>query len=378
MTATRAEAPIKELACLGLGGETVMPALLHELHALVPSYSNQFFWCDEKYQVNNFYDDNPEGFSAAPLFINEFLNKRECEVQIGFSQAMRDEQGIKTVEEFSKVGVKRWYEHDAYQTILRPLKYHHLLRTMVREQGRALGFLYLMRTDGEAKFIERDKKKLAGVLPYVAHALAPAAELQVPLVDSEDSGLIIVDLQGKVQHMSAQARKLLFLVKHARVSPKTTHADEETTLPPAVVQLCKNLVSVFTEKGGAVTPPVWSHQNAWGGFTFRAYWLDNSSASNSLIGITVQRQEPLPLKLMRQIEKLALSHRQMQLCLHLAAGHSYAAIARQLGVSENTVITHSRQVYTKLDVRKQSELVSKLLALCCRDTGNVMRSMALS
>lgn len=61
------------------------------------------------------------------------------------------------------------------------------------------------------------------------------------------------------------------------------------------------------------------------------------------------------------MDKLPLSGRQLQMCLLVAGGHSNAQIAARLGVSENTVIYHSHQVYSKLDVHNRAELVSKLL-----------------
>jgi hypothetical protein len=45
--------------------------------------------------------------------------------------------------------------------------------------------------------------------------------------------------------------------------------------------------------------PVCELQNPWGAFTFRAYWFDRGAGPGAppLIGITVERLEPLALKL---------------------------------------------------------------------------------
>ena len=40
-------------------------------------------------------------------------------------------------------------------------------------------------------------------------------------------------------------------------------------------------------------PPVHYHQNAWGQFVFRAYWLDGLGAEPPLVGIRISRREPL-------------------------------------------------------------------------------------
>ncbi len=82
-----------------------------------------------------------------------------------------------------------------------------------------------------------------------------------------------------------------------------------------------------------------------------------------LLAITLRRQEPLPFKLLRGMDKLPLSFREMQFCLQLANSYSQAVIAKQMNISAHTAITHHRHVYTKLAVHNRAELMSKLLAL---------------
>lgn len=41
----------------------------------------------------------------------------------------------------------------------------------------------------------------------------------------------------------------------------------------------------------------------------------------------------------------------------VARGNTVGAIAEQLGVSENTVRTHTKRLYTKLDIHKKRQLV---------------------
>lgn len=55
-----------------------------------------------------------------------------------------------------------------------------------------------------------------------------------------------------------------------------------------------------------------------------------------------------------------LSTRETEVMEHIARGHSVPAIAELLTISENTVRTHSKHIYTKLDIHSKVEL-SKLL-----------------
>jgi DNA-binding CsgD family transcriptional regulator len=94
---------------------------------------------------------------------------------------------------------------------------------------------------------------------------------------------------------------------------------------------------------------------------FRAYWLDNGNPLDSLIGLTIKHQVPLPMKVMGQMERFPLSRRQMQICLLLALGYSDADIARHMTMTINTAITHNRRIYDKLKVHNRGELINRLL-----------------
>jgi DNA-binding CsgD family transcriptional regulator len=130
-----------------------------------------------------------------------------------------------------------------------------------------------------------------------------------------------------------------------------------------VLQLCQDLVRIFEDKAPSAAP-VCQITNAWGSFTFRAYWLDRMGGqiAPSQIGITVRRLEPLALKLWRRAEELPLSGRELEVCLPLALGHSRGEIAKLLGVSEHTAVSHCRNLYEKLGVHNRTELVERLHA----------------
>lgn len=56
-------------------------------------------------------------------------------------------------------------------------------------------------------------------------------------------------------------------------------------------------------------------------------------------------------------EACGLTPRERDIVLHLGRGHSYAYIAGALGVSENTVRTHVRNLYRKLGISSREELL---------------------
>jgi len=231
---------------------------------------------------------------------------------------------------------------------------------MVREGGRPLGALQLWRSKGESPFTPAEESRLARLEPFVAHALTRRGNPDnVPLVESGQSGLIIADREGQPVHLSPQGRRLLFLMTHPRVAPGD-NSDMTAWLRPAVAALSRHLVGIF-EKDARAPPPVFRHRNVWGGFIFRAYWLDTADSIPCFIGITVVHEEPLLLRLMRETRNFPLSRRQAEISVLLASGMSCQAIAERLDISRHTVIAHGRSIYDKLDVHNCGELRTRLL-----------------
>jgi DNA-binding CsgD family transcriptional regulator len=362
-TTKRTIARIRRLCCLGLGGETIMPALLAELHALVPSHSNQFFWAGPNQELTNFYSEGDLQLSL-PLYLNEFHGKRELEVNYSFTEVMRRSRYSDVMDyrqRMLKVEERAFRRHDYYNTILRPNGLDHCLQLKVAEHGRPLGLLHISRQYRDSEFDGRAHRLVEWIAPFVAHALAPGST-DGQWTASGDRGLVIAAPSGQVQFLSPEARHLLALTASPGLPSHSDHVPEPgTMLPPVLVQLCRDLVSVFEDKESSAAP-VRQIRNRWGAFTFRAYRLDGAAGSQApgLIGITIERLEPLALKLWRRAEELPLTGRELEVALPLALGKSRAEIAERLGVSENTAINHCRNIYAKLGVQSRAELVQKL------------------
>ena len=368
----RAVARIRQLSCLGLEGEAVMPEMLRALHGLVPTGSNIFVWANAAGEISNVYPENPEWARLGPLYFAEFYERREREVILTFSESMRLRGGpaVRHVDSFFKVERREFLRSAMFNEILRQVNDYQRLFVTVREGVRGLGGVLLGRGQHDPPFTGDEAKRLELIVPHIAHALAPRGNLDVELADTDEEGLIVAGLDGKILHLSLQAERLLLLACYPRFSPATRLRDAgHFVLPPPVVRICQNLVRAFKEPpaenlGEEPAPPVWRHRNDWGGFTFRAYWLTAPDADGTppLLGVTVHRQEPLTLRFARRIDDMPLSAREREGCLLLLAGHSRPAIAEKLGVSQHTAIAHTRNIYGKLDVRNRAELAAKVLS----------------
>jgi hypothetical protein len=65
-----------------------MPALLSELHAVIPSHNNHFMWAGPDLELANFYGEG-DLLRSMPLYFGEYLNRRERDVIWSFSEVMR-------------------------------------------------------------------------------------------------------------------------------------------------------------------------------------------------------------------------------------------------------------------------------------------------
>jgi DNA-binding CsgD family transcriptional regulator len=359
-----AQVRIKQLCCMELASEEVIPAVLKELQAVLPSSGKTFFWCNKDGQISNLYDDPFGKPELVDVYLQEFYGRPERELNPGLPYVVGHYRGVIEFDHILQVDRKKYLNSDFYNLVLHPARYTDALLMPVHAGGRPLGGLSVWRDLADAPFTAQDKRCLQDLEPFIAHALGAckkARATQAPLVDEDEHvGLIIVDRAGKIQHISAEGRKLLFLATNPQNTPRTV-VHESVQLPAQIIELCRNLAAVFEGKEGVGATPACRIHNPWGGFVFRAYWLDHGNPLDSLIGITIKHQIPMIIKALEQTARFSLSRRQMQICLMLVRGYSDADIARNTSMATNTVITHNRRIYDKLNVHNRAELVNKLL-----------------
>lgn len=348
---------LKELCCLGLDDRALVPTLLAELHSVVPSHGNNYAWLDASLQVNNLYGESADAWRLLPLYMKEFMNKRERQAVPGASEIVRKMPSIVTTAQIAYDG---FYRSEFYNEILRPVGYHHSALAVVNDCERPLGILLFHRGKNEPAFEQEELQQMRALLPFVAHGIASAGKIRFPSMPDGNVGMLIFDRAGKLQYASNRARQILFMYTSPGAPQEQVVAAEFQALPE-IKWLCTKLAAA-SGSSHSVGPPVWRHENPWGRFVFRAYWLDSAArADSTLIGVTLQHDIPLPLKLRQHATRLGLAPKQVRVCSLLAAGCSYDDIARQMGVSSSTVTDHVRKLFAKLQVDNRSELLSKIM-----------------
>ena len=349
-------AQIRQLCCLGLGGETIMPSLLRELHELVPCDSAGFFWVDAQGEMTNLYAEKLLPPELMRLYFSRFYQDRERGFRMGFMRLAQN----RAVSSASFDDA--FYCSEYYNLILRHLDAHHLLYAVIGEKGAPLGQLSLYRPRRSVAFSRADQDCLASVTRYIAHGLqaGPADDWCRNERGEAATAVVVLDRQGRPVHLSPDGERMLFLATHARISPVAL-AREEVDVPATLRELCRRIDKVFHDESSE--PPVARIENGWGDFVFRAYPLGGTvGRPNELVAVTVHHREPLSLALMRAMKPTNLSAKQKEVMLLLAGGNSQQRIAQRMGISQNTATYHVRQLYNKLDAHDRGEAISRLLA----------------
>lgn len=358
MKASATLARFRVLCSLGLGGEAVMPALLSALHGVIPHHASAFFWVDPQGRILNIYDGGVVDRRVLAAYANDFSKHARTAYGCGFATAMRTLSGVQTLPDWGS----GFYATGFYNIIWRSFGVHQAIQAIIREGSKpAQGALVLYRSAIDPAFSSEEKRRLADLIPYVAHALSrPRSAADMELEPTDERGLVVLDRKGRIQFCCAAGHRLLALVGYPKIDHAIETRDEAGIAAREILaRLTARLLAIFS--GRPVAPAVEHIATPWGRIVFRAYWLDAAEdGGNGCIGVTIERHEPRLLQMWRRTAGLQLSPMQEEVCLLLVQGKSRAEIAQRLHIGESTVIDHVRKLYAKLGVGSRDEMFALL------------------
>lgn len=358
----RALARIQRLCCLGIGSEMLMPDLIREMMALVPSRGGMFRWAGPNLEITNVYSTVPP--SVVEFFLKHlYLKPCENAVCRPFRKLMTlpvQTSVLQFWQHTMTVNRRTFERSDYYNLLWRPSECNECLMLRVSERHRKHGAMYIWRAPGEAAFEARDLELLESIAGFIAHAMTRGGLKDQDFADSPDRALLVADGDGVVRHAGAQAQHLLMMVLNPRWSPGTSwrHASEPI---PELAWLCASLAATANGLVGQ-PPPVLRLRTLWGEFVLRAYCLGPTDGAERTrqTGITIERRVPRALALQQLVEALPLTGREKQLCLLLAQDPSRQDLSAIMGVAAGTVLTHQRSIYAKLGVHSRAGLLAAL------------------
>ncbi len=148
---SRAASRFRQLCCLGLDSEIVMPALLGELHSLVPSLANTFYFLNPKGETTHIYLENTEYLRLLPVYW-EVVHERSERLFKGasFFDAAQTQFGVHTFECSVAASRDAFFRSQEYNLTQRHVGYDpNFMRLIVRQGGRVLGGVRMWRSLGQ-------------------------------------------------------------------------------------------------------------------------------------------------------------------------------------------------------------------------------------
>lgn len=365
--AARASARIRQLATLDISGPQLVPLVMNELHGLFSFNVGIYDHTTADGDYHFFIDEQNADKVLTPMIAHPYFLQLENEVMRSRRNSELYEFGPTPMTESMRISRSEYLHHAFHNEALRPAGGDDGARLLPRlRNGQPLGRLILGRDSRKHhnQLVSRaELQPMSRVQHWIAHALEPRASATTLEYDSKESALLVIGGDMRLRHLSPNAERLLTLAFGERWRQKGA-------LPEDLLRILRSIRQI-NHPDHAGQPPVLDKNSPWGRFNFRAYILDATpenvgeqiSTGNHVIayGITVTHEVPVALRLIEAIRRTQLTSRQTEICYWLARGESHRKIAERCGISINTAIYHSRQIYIQFNASNRNELVASLL-----------------
>jgi DNA-binding CsgD family transcriptional regulator len=242
----------------------------------------------------------------------------------------------------------------AYEDTFKPFRYRTFATLPLGASDKPIGALGLARS----RMYDADEmRRLDAARVYLGLAMSVGKASSMPGANNAvESGMVVIDAEGRIRHRDPKAEHLLRLASDLPLV-------QQHSISPLWQRWMRSLAEdvMAALRGAHGLPPQREFASRWGCFRLRAWLLEEGNGAAPLIGVLVTREAP-PLTRVLELAALhALTPRETATCIALWQHGEYGAVARQLGVSKNTVKTLTRGLYGKLGVTSREDLCAKIL-----------------
>jgi DNA-binding CsgD family transcriptional regulator len=352
-------AAIRQACFSGLPSRALMPVVAAQLRALIPAACCQFTWSSELGRITNFWSDTFMPRRTAWIILNH--KRYEADAGISFRELVLFGRPTGNL----RVWWERGFEHSAtYAAVFEPYGFKWFLDGVVRDAARPYGCLALIRSREQPDFSAAEEDLVARILPYLAHASRADALRPARFTRAGRSAMVVCNAQGEVLEWSASAHRLAVYALVDQINLDACVAsgdfDEMQDALRTIVRQFAALLWHAASEGDATELPALVRRNGWGEFVLRGYRLADAAGAGDRIGILIEQLVPFETHLLERINATALTARQKDIALLSVKGLSNADIARRLGLSPHTLKDHFKDIYARLAINSQRELVDRL------------------
>lgn len=335
----------------GVDVMTSMPAVSELLRRILPCFSLSMIRVDERCAPREHYSEYFDEFSHQ-LFASDGAHFAvRSDDPAAFGNLLRNRRPVGTLVDTSP----EYVAGATYQYLFKRNGIHHCLDIAMRDGTGPIGILGLFREERAPKFSRSDVATANQLYPHLVHACALRAAGSV--FDEADTGLIVVDLRGRIVWASSESRRWL---EDAAVREDRAPLLDRGVLPAACRALVRTVSRSRTtseRREGAGAVPTMTLPTAGGRLRLRAYPLEPESASeSSYIGIQVALEMDRTVRVLRALERTSLTPQQCRIALAQWRGYEAREIRELVGVTASTLKSYQRDMYSRLAVTSAAEL----------------------
>jgi DNA-binding CsgD family transcriptional regulator len=288
--------------------------------------------------------ENVDGSLHLSFFENELTTPDFAK----FGELVRSPERVAILSEVTAGDPARSARH---RTLHRPNGLSGELRAVFSTGGTCWGVACLTRQEGEPDFTREEAAFVGSLADHVAHGLRTS--LLLAAVDeapaNEAPGMIVLNANGWVESMSAQAEALL-----CELAARPTV--DGLPLPNAV-----HAVALWARdaRGGVPRARVATPSGRW--LIVHATCLRDPTGGEDRVAVMIEPARRAELASL-VVELYELTEREQQVTQLLVRGLSIDEIASALWLSKHTVRDHVKAIFAKAGVTSRPELTAKLFA----------------
>lgn len=363
----RALGRIKRLASSGLRLEPFARSVLELLNDGVPHSPNRVILAGGPERIDAYVGSTPEIAATVPLY-HQFFVEAPPEVSGVFmrydSQAFGRVLPSRTIWTQEELTFPDFVRREGYNTVYRPLGWHHLLQVVFQESNEFVGYCPIWRTSDQNPFNRDDVAFLRAAAPHIAHGLKAAQRLQHDSGEADDfapvpgwnSGMVLMDQNSNPIAIDAQANRIFQQL--ATLDGATVNAFASRNIQHALAYIGSSLKSIFRPDGGDSSRagvPVYRLYHHWTGIVLSLRGIRLIGADGrECTAVLVERGETAQARRRRLLVKWNLSEREAEVLGLIAQGKTGPEISILLGIEHDTVRKHTSRIFEKLGVETRT------------------------
>jgi DNA-binding CsgD family transcriptional regulator len=367
----KAVATLRHIATLGLPAGMVFEQVTECLSEIFPFESASMVLYDHDLQATDALLTHEISPAVSNRYFERWFNQEEAR----FIPSHRRAALGQTPDVFN-VGdyAPRLWETELYDEVFRDLGFYRMSSMTLRQGGRAAGNICFGRTEGGLDFSTADLKAMSEVAGYASLALAatPAEEgiFENQAMDQVETALVVTNGAGEVEHLTYNGWRLLRWASLAHfntavvqecLKQPAAHYDAYGWARPLLSELSRRVMAA--SEGRPAPPAVIRRRSRHGEFVLTAFLMHGGAAQPDppMIIVQIQRLTPMEVRLFASPLFRGLSAQEQIVARLLLKGVSQPDIARQIGVSPHTVVSHVRNIYRRTGASDRETLRAALL-----------------